>query len=260
MKVIELWDSVPGYEEGHHHPTLEYYPAENKHASGTVIIFPGGGYARRAPHEGEGYAKFLNEQGMSCFVLQYRVAPTRFPYPLLDARRAVRYVRANAEKFGIDKDKIAVMGSSAGGHLAALISTYRGEIDGEGADELDNTDCLPNAQILCYPVTDMDSHNGSYRNLLGENAERICEDYNPIALCTADTPQAFIWHTETDKTVKVASTYKYASRLRELDIRHEMHIYPTGWHGMGIAADVPAVTRWASDLAFWLKFIGFIDS
>jgi len=173
VKVIELWDSVPGYEEGHHHPTLEYYPAENKHASGTVIIFPGGGYARRAPHEGEGYAKFLNEQGMSCFVLQYRVAPTRFPYPLLDARRAVRYVRANAEKFGIDKDKIAVMGSSAGGHLAALISTYRGEIDGEGADELDNTDCLPNAHILCYPVTDMDSHNGSYRNLLGENAKRI---------------------------------------------------------------------------------------
>ena len=260
MKTIELWDKVPGYEEGHHHPTLEYYPAENKKGRGTVIIFPGGGYARRAPHEGEGYALYLNSLGLDCFVLEYRVAPSRFPYPLLDARRAVRYVRKNAEEFGIDGDKIAVMGSSAGGHLAALISTYRKPIDGEGVDSLDGVDCMPNAQILCYPVTDMDSHNGSYRNLLGENASQICEEYNPIALVSSDTPQAFIWHTETDKTVKVESTYKYAAALRAVDIRTEMHIYPTGWHGMGLAEQVPSAARWSSALTFWLTFIGFIDS
>ena len=130
MDIIELWENVPGYEEGHHHPTLEFYKTENKRGRGTVVILPGGGYARRAPHEGEGYAKFLNELGLDCFVLQYRCAPTRFPYPLLDARRAMRYVRANAEKYGIDPEKIAIMGSSAGGHLAEMTATYREKLDG----------------------------------------------------------------------------------------------------------------------------------
>ncbi len=257
MEVINLWENVPGYEEGHHIPTLEYYKAENKRGCGTVVIFPGGGYSGRALHEGEGYARFFNDNGIDVFVLQYRVSPTRHPYPLLDARRAVRYVRANAEKFGINPDKIAVMGSSAGGHLAALISTFRGEIDGEGADTLDEVDYLPNAQILCYPVTDMESHNGSYKNLLAGKAEELRESVNPIAICPSDAPEAFIWHTETDKTVKVTSTYKYAAKLNELDIRTEMHIYPIGHHGLGLAEGFPSVKRWSRDLLFWLEDKGF---
>ena len=101
MENIKLWDSVPAHDGGDA-PYLTYYPAENKKGNGTVIIFPGGGYARRAPHEGKGYAEYLNANGINCFVLEYRVSPNRFPLPLLDARRAVRYVRANAEKYGID--------------------------------------------------------------------------------------------------------------------------------------------------------------
>ncbi|MBQ9070844.1 MAG: alpha/beta hydrolase [Clostridia bacterium] len=259
MEIINLWDNVPGYEEGHHFPTLEYYKAENKRGRGAVVIFPGGGYSGRAAHEGEGYARFLNSHGIDAFVVQYRVAPTRFPYPLLDARRAVRYVRGNAEKYGIDAEKIAVMGSSAGAHLAEITASYRKAIDGEGADALDDVSPFPNAQILCYPVTDFDSHNGSYKNLLGDRCEEMMEELNPIRLVTPDTPKTFIWHTETDKVVKPECTLKYVARLHENNVRTELHLYPDGWHGMGLAEQNPIVSRWSNDLIFWLKMMKYIE-
>ncbi len=258
MEIIELWENVPGYEEGHHHPTLEYYQSENKKGNGTVVILPGGGYSKRAQHEGEGYAKFLNEIGLDCFVLQYRVAPTRFPYPLLDARRAMRYVRANADKYAIDPEKIAIMGSSAGGHLAEITSLYSMAIDGEGYDELDSVPYRPNAQILCYPVTDFDSHNGSYNNLLGEKRCEMMELVNPISIAKEDAPPAFIWHTETDATVKIESTLKYVAKLHSLNVRCELHVYPNGRHGLGLASDNPIVSRWSNDLAFWLGMMGYV--
>lgn len=260
MEIIELWKNVPGYEEGHDHPTLEYYPAPIKKGRGTVVILPGGGYAFRAAHEGEGYAEFLNGLGLDAFVVQYRVAPTRFPYPLLDARRAMRYVRANAERYGIDPDKIAIMGSSAGGHLAEMTAVYRGELEGEGCDALDEVSHIPNAQILCYPVTDFESHNGSYKNLLGEKCEQMAEALNPIAIAPTDTPPAFIWHTEPDAVVKLESTMKYVAKLHSLDVRCELHVYPDGWHGLGVAKNNPIVSRWTRDLEFWLHLMGYIDN
>ena len=150
MEIIKLWENVPGLCE--EEPVLEFYPALKKSTDATVVICPGGGYGARAPHEGRGYAEFFNTIGMNAFVCQYRVSPHRFPLPLLDIRRSIRYVRAHAEKFGIDPNKVAVMGSSAGGHLSALVSTYTAPIEWEGADEIDNQPALPNATILCYPV------------------------------------------------------------------------------------------------------------
>ena len=130
------------------------------------MILPGGGYINRAAHEGESYAYFLNEVGMDAFVLQYRVSPYRFPIELLDARRSIRYIRANAEKFGINPSKIGIMGSSAGGHLAEITSLYSGKIDGEGYDELDEVSYKPNAQILCYPVTDFEKYRKIFKGML----------------------------------------------------------------------------------------------
>ena len=259
MEEIQLWSEVPGLTEGAEAPRLEYYKADCKRGDGTVIIFPGGGYRSRAAHEGEGYAKYLNSIGLDAFVLQYRVAPNRFPLPLLDARRAVRFVRANAEKFGIDPEKIAVMGSSAGGHLAATVSTYTAPIYGEDRDEIDKVDYMPTAQILCYPVTDYDSHNGSYINLLGPELLGI-DKLNPIRNVTPSTPKAFIWHTETDALVKVESTFKYVAALHAKNVRCELHVYPEGYHGLGLAEKFPAVKRWADDLKFWLGYIGFLDN
>ena len=265
MTEIKLWEGNAPLYNGETSPIFHFYPAQNKKGSGTVIILPGGGYHHLAEHEGKSYAEFLNECGLNVFVLKYRVAPNRFPAPLLDARRAVRYVRANAEKYGISPEKIAVMGSSAGGHLAALTSTYKKPIDGEGADALDMVCPMPNAQILCYPVTNYESHNGSYNNLLGaEHTEEERLALTPNLLVYGTTPPAFIWHTFEDALVAVASTYDYVTRLKEHNIPTELHVYPFGGHGLGLASAVEGrelthVQSWAGLLENWLKLYGYIE-
>ncbi len=262
---VRLWSGeIPGYIDGADVPTLHYYAAKKKRGDGCVVIFPGGGYHKRAPHEGEGYAEFLNANGIDAFVVDYRVFPTHFPYPLLDARRAIRYVRANAEKYGVNPEKIAVMGSSAGGHLAALVSTYRGGIEGEGVDSLDEVDCMPNLQILCYPVLDISGHPGSFVALLGEDEYRNHKNVTPYHLADKDTPSMFLWHTSTDAGVDINNSFRYAERLHELGIQMEMHVYPCGGHGLGLAYSVegrivPYVQNWAKHLISWLEFNGYIS-
>lgn len=268
MQSFELWQGdVPGKTHCEV-PRIHYYAASEKRGRGAIIILPGGGYGYRAPYEGEGYAEFLNEFGLDTFVVDYRTvtpssAPGIFPDPLLDARRAVRFVRANAEKFGIDPDHVAIMGSSAGSHLAAALSTYHLKLDGEGADELDEIDYLPNAQILCYPVTSIASHRGSYINLLGEGAEAIADEYDPISLADGRTPPAFIWHTAEDGVVNVIGTLNYAARLKSLDVPVEMHIFPFGPHGLGTGL-LPGkenlhVSVWTELLRRWLELFNFFD-
>lgn len=260
-EIFKLWENAPGVIEGEEIPSMTYYPSESKSCAAAVVIFPGGGYSRRADHEGRGYAEYLNANGIDAFVVDYRVSPYRFPYPLLDARRAVRFVRANADRFAIDPSKIAVMGSSAGGHLAALVSTYTAPIDGEGYDELDLVDFRPNAQILCYPVIDKFGHPGSYNNLLGERVAELCSLVNPALIADKSTPPAFIWHTAEDNAVDVCNTYRYATRLKEFSVPCEMHIFPFGHHGLGLA---PApqhrhLQQWASLMIKWLSLMGFCN-
>ena len=146
MTTIKLWDKTPGMCE--EEPVLEYFPAQNRISDATVVIYPGGGYGMRAPHAGKGYAEYFNTIGMDAFVCEYRVLPHRFPLELLDARRAVRWVRHHAAEYGLDPHKVAVMGSSAGGHLAGLVSTYTAPIDFEGIDEVDGENPIPDATLL----------------------------------------------------------------------------------------------------------------
>ena len=263
MKMIDLWKGVaPGQILGHEIPHLEFYPAEGDSVRGAVIICPGGAYVGRAKHEGEGYAKFLSSIGVHAFVLHYRVSPNRFPIPLLDARRAMRYVRANAETYRVNPEKIAIMGSSAGGHLAALLSTYNDAIDGEGVDVLDGVDYHPNAQILCYPVLDIMGHPGSFLNLLGEGYASH-KRYTPSLLATTDTPPLSLWHTSSDTSVDVNNARRYAERLHELGISLEMHVYPIGGHGLGLADDelhnCEYVRGWADNLTAWLKLNKYME-
>ncbi len=259
MTTIQLWENVPGKCE--EVPVLEYYPAENKVTDATVVICPGGGYAMRAGHEGKGYAEYFNGLGMDAFVCEYRVAPHRFPLPLLDIRRSIRYVRAHAAEYGVNPEKIAVMGSSAGGHLAALVSTYTAPIDFEDIDELDKVCPLPNASILCYPVIHLPdetniAHVGSYKNLLGENTDYA--KYSPNLLVSDTTPTAFLWHTSDDAVVNVINSYLYAKALREHNIKHEMHIFPSGYHGLGVATNMPHVAQWTGLLKNWLIDLGWL--
>ena len=261
MTTIQLWENVPGMCE--EVPVLEYYPAENKVSDATVVICPGGGYAGRAGHEGKGYAEYFNSIGMDAFVCEYRVSPHRFPLPLLDIRRSIRYVRAHAAEYGVNPEKIAVMGSSAGGHLSALVSTCTAPIEFEDIDEIDKLCPVPNATILCYPVIHKPdetrvSHGGSYYNLLGKDWTDF-DPYSPDLLVSDATPTAFIWHTSDDAGVNVINSYLYAKALREHNIKHEMHIFPAGAHGLGLAPNAPHVAQWAGLMKNWLTDMGWLE-
>lgn len=262
MEIFNLWENAPGLclEV----PTIEDYIPKVKMSDAAVIIFPGGAYRGRAQHEGDGYARFLNEHGITTFVANYRVAPHTFPLQLLDARRCVRWVRANAEKYGIDPERIAVMGSSAGGHLAALLSTYTKSIDFENADTIDQEDYMPNAQILCYPVieqpgTESVSHTGSYKYLIGREDPEMESALNPAKNVTANTPEAFIWHTDADQGVSVVNSYIYATALHQNHVPVEMHVFPDGRHGLGLAPALPHTAQWSNLLIKWLNRLGWLD-
>lgn len=260
-EIFELWENGT---------TMTYYKPDEKTNCGAVVIFPGGGYWGRAEHEGKSYAEFLNKYGISAFVVDYRVHPNRFPLPLLDARRAVRYVRHFADRFDIDKDKIAVMGSSAGGHLVSMLCTYREAIEGESIDEIDNESFLPDKQILCYPVINLYdekiTHIGSGDALIGDSLQHggdIMARMKLSANLTADekTPEAFIWHTFSDELVDVRNTLQYASRLRQVGVCAEVHIYPYGRHGLGLADEAgriePHVALWGEALIKWIQLLGW---
>ena len=256
METVTLWKNTPGLclET----PTLDIYLPENRLSDTAVVILPGGGYGCRAPHEGEGYARFLNSHGIAAFVCQYRVYPHRFPLPLLDARRAIRYVRHHSREYGIDPQKVYLMGSSAGGHLTALASTYRGPLEFEGVDKIDKENYLPDGQILCYPVIsfhDLDvTHVGSVQNLLENTDSAIRNILSPDLMADRHTPKAFIWHTFDDAGVDVRNALNYAARLRQVNVPVEMHLYPHGPHGMGLAEQDPHVKDWSARLLAWLKY------
>lgn len=254
VKTVNLWENTPGLCE--EVPTLDIYVPENKTSDTAVVILPGGGYSHRAVHEGKGYAEFLNAHGITAFVCQYRVNPHMFPLPLLDARRAMRYVRFHSEAYGIHKKKIYIMGSSAGGHLAALTSTYHKPIEFEGVDAMDETDYRPNGQILCYPVINLlgkgIAHLGSGQMLLGMQQAEMGEELSPNLIADETTPKAFIWHTFEDAGVNVINSLSYATRLREKGVSVELHAYPDGHHGLGLAENVPHTRNWSDELLGWI--------
>lgn len=255
-QTVQLWERTPGMCE--EIPVLDIYIPEEKTSDIAVVILPGGGYGARADHEGSGYAEFLNRHGIAAFVCQYRVAPHRFPLPLLDARRAVRYVRYYSERFGISREKVYIMGSSAGGHLAAMTSTYYKPIEFEGLDEIDRESGKPDGQILCYPVIKLlgkgITHLDSGRCLLGELQAEMGEELSPDLIADETAPKAFIWHIFNDDVVNVINSLDYAKRLRQMQVPVELHIYPDGPHGLGLAPDYPHVADWSERLIQWLQY------
>lgn len=259
MNAFPLYDNETPLSVSDYTPTLAFYEPSERKSDACIVIFPGGGYSIRAPYEGDGYAKFFQENGICSFVCEYRVNPESFPRPLLDARRAVRYARANAEKYGYSPDKILVMGSSAGGHLASLVSNYRGDLEGEEGDSLREVSSLPNGTILCYPVIDMMgeySHVGSRNNLLGDTSVAF-ETISCCDIVDEQTPPAFLWHTAEDTCVHVANSYIYSLALRKLNIPSEVHVFPFGRHGLGLCAEDPHVAQWSGLLLNWMKMMNF---
>ena len=265
MQTFQLWNKTPYLLEGEEDPKIHYYPAEHKSHDGAVVIFPGGGYVHRAEHEGKGYAEYLNAQGMDAFVVDYRVAPYSYPAQLLDARRAVRFVRYHAEKFGINPDKIGVMGSSAGGNLIALLCTYIAPFEGEVTDDIDMLDCMPNAQIHCYSYISFAEEglrlDRCTEKLFPDAVDKNAARFSPELHIPDNAPQAFLFHTTQDRVVNMIHSLRYAEGLRKKNVLCEVHIFPEGDHGMGLGnrpdRGNPHAAQWTGLLWNWLCHIGF---
>ena len=260
MKELQLWNTIPGFTDGKL-PRFTYFEPVGPVKNAAVVIFPGGGYTHLAGHEGKGYAEFLVAAGYHAFVCEYRIkveGVPLFPLPLLDARRAVRYVRSHAAEYGVDPRKIAVMGSSAGGHLATMVSTYAEPVECEMTDETDREDFRPDATISCYGVTDEpldDMIRSCYETLMGDGEWKDGTVCTPAKHVTASAPPAFLWHTSDDPVVNVLYTYRYATALRNHGVPHEVHVFPHGSHGLGLAAGDPSVGQWGGLLLNWLDEI-----
>lgn len=263
IETMNLWEKVPGMCE--EVPQITAYIPKEKTSDAAIVIFPGGAYGNRAKHEGKGYAEFLAGKGVMAFDVAYRIKPHKFPIELLDARRAVQFVRYYADKYSVNKDKVAVMGSSAGGHLAALTSTYFEEIDGfDLSDDISKESYIPDMQILCYPViriadADYIKGWGSVNNLLGSRESELVDKLDFDKLVNEKTPPAFIWHTFLDEQVMVTNSLDYAKALHKFEIPTEIHIYPHGNHGLGIPNPSDKLTehisQWGDALIRWIDYI-----
>ncbi|MEO6907090.1 MAG: alpha/beta hydrolase [Abditibacteriaceae bacterium] len=253
-------------QEPHDIPTLTPYFPDTKIATGAaMLICPGGGYANLAAHEGEDYALFLNTLGITAFVLQYRLGNHGYRHPAMmqDAARGVRTIRANATEWNIQKDKIGIMGSSAGGHLAATLLTHYDEGNSNSDDSVERESSRPDLGILCYAVITMGehTHQGSRQNLLGENpSPEFIEVLSNELHVNAQTPPCFLWHTWEDEDVELKNSLDFVAALQKYNVPFDFHVYQKGTHGLGLA-DKPPFTNvhpWAHDLKFWLQEQQFV--
>ena len=215
----------------------------------------------KADHEGAPIAQRMNELGFHAFVLDYRVAPYRHPVPLMDAQRAIRYVRHFADRFGIYKDKIAILGFSAGGHLVCTAATLWDEGDPAAEDPIDRESSRPDLFVPCYAVASVDQywHEGSAYSLMGEKFERrqmraLTAEFN----VTEKTPPCFLWHTAEDGAVPVENSLRLAKALIAHNVPVSLHIFPFGPHGVGLGReDSPLAEDWPQLLADFLRTMGF---
>jgi len=247
-------------------PTLTpYLPDPANATGGAMVICPGGGYQHLSPREGNDYALWLNQHGITCFVLKYRLGADGYRHPaeLQDAARAVRTVRARADEFKIDPKRIGIMGSSAGGHVASMLMTHFDSGDRNSSDVIERQSSRPDIGILCYPVITMGefAHRGSKDLLLGRNpSPELVQEISSELHVEENTPPCFIWCTSEDKTVPPENTLMFAGALRKNHVPFDLHIYQKGGHGMGLADKPPFAHPhpWTGDCLFWLKAQGFV--
>jgi acetyl esterase/lipase len=229
-------------------PTLSMYrPAKDKDCGAAIVICPGGAYRILAFNkEGTEVAEWLTTLGVTGIVLKYRVpvraGRERYAAPLEDAQRAVGLVRHRASEWGIDPQRIGILGFSAGGHLAATASNQFAERTYEPVDAADAVNCKPDFAVLIYPAY-----------LADKQTLELAPEVKP----SADTPPTFIAMTEDDG-VGVEGALAYYLALKRNKIPGEMHLYPTGGHGYGLRPSEHAVSTWPARTADWLRSRGSV--
>ncbi|MGB6199681.1 MAG: alpha/beta hydrolase [Candidatus Acidiferrales bacterium] len=272
-RSVVLWpNGAPGALTGGGEldvPKLDIYlPATNPTKTG-VIICPGGGHQHLSlQKEGSDVAAWLNARGVAGFVLHYRLGPRyHYPAPFEDVTRAMRYVRANAAALGIDPKHIGVMGFSAGGSLASIISTHYDAGSPDSTDPIEKLSSRPDFSILCYAVISMHeeiTHASSRLNLLGPNPDlKLVNLLSSEDHVTADTPPAFLYHTASDQTVPVINSVLYFEALKKAGVPGELHIFESGPHGTGLGQNIPglpALAEWPTLLANWMRANGWMET
>lgn len=243
-----------------------FYPSAQENKGAAVVICPGGGYERLAyVISGLQLAKWFNTMGISAFVLNYRLPNSpdlkeRQLGPLQDAQRAVRVIRANAAKWGINPDKIGIMGSSAGGHLAATLGTYPEDVAAID-DDYDKISFRPNFMILVSPVINLGTyaHTGSKNNLLGDKpSKKLVDKFSTELQVSRATPPAFLVHAANDNAVSPHNSVLFYQALLNHKIPASLHIFPQGGHAIALRNNPGSTHFWTSLCEEWLNEMGFV--
>lgn len=267
---VRLWpDGAPGAkgDEDKDQPFINVWPAAKEKANGAAfVVCPGGGYGGlAADHEGVQVAKWFNGLGVSAFVLHYRLGTSgyHFPTQLMDVQRAIRHVRANAKQYGIDPNRIGIIGFSAGGHLTSMAATMFDERpEGTTNDAVDQVSARPDVAAPTYPVISMIEdfgHKGSRKNLLGPNdSDELARHVSTETRVTAGTPPVFIFQTDEDTVVPAENATAFYLACRKHKVPAELHIYRPGPHGVGLYLGDPVLGTWSGHLRDWLRNQGFL--
>lgn len=247
---------------------VAYYPAQKNSQKSAVVICPGGGYQMLADdHEGKQVAKWYTDRGVTAFILYYRLGfhSTGYthPVPLMDADRAVKMVRSNAQRWDITPEKIGIMGFSAGGHLASSLGTHFTDGDKTSKDPVEQVSSRPSFMVLGYPVISLVesyTHRGSMFNLLSDTPSKE-EQYlmSNEKQVTNLTPPTFLVHTTEDSAVPVENSLFFYLALKQAGVPAELHVYEKGHHGLGMVnTKNEAFNSWAGRLEDWLKVRGVL--
>ena len=248
-------------------PTLSILKPQPGHENGSaVLVFPGGAYMGLASIlEGREVADWFAARGFTAFVLRYRLgAKYLMPTPLIDARRAVQYVRSHAAEYKVSPNRIAVIGFSAGGHLAGLSGTQFIAGKPDAADPIEQVSSRPDFLILGYPWIggiSPDTSHLSYCKLVNvmDRCEELQKAYSPNLFVTKETPPTFIYHTTDDATVPIEQALSFYEALLRAGVSGEMHIFAKGRHGSGLGMGNPSLDQWPMLLETWLRAQGLLD-
>ncbi len=266
MEKIYLWEGdVPLFDADieQDKPSITPYLVQDGAVHGAMVVCPGGGYNTKAAHESAPVARKLNEMGIHAFVLDYRVAPYHMPCAVLDAKRAIRIVRHHAAQWKVDAEKVGIMGSSAGGHLAGMCGTQWDMGDAAAEDPVERMSCRPDAIASSYGALNINMMRYAWfnENMFGQRSVdiRTIRAYSPEYHVTKDTPPTFLWHTAADGLVPVEQSIDFAQKCADQNVPVELHVYPFGRHGIGLGdeKDAPGAGTWSDLLGKFLKHHGF---
>jgi len=268
-----LWpNGVPGAEgkaDGDL-PQLIITQVASEVPTAAIVILPGGGYHGHAMgHEGYQFADWFAEMGIQSAICTYRLRGKGndgkgygHPSPMQDAQRAIQTLRARAKELNIDPERVGVIGFSAGGHLCSTVSTHFLKANSTAKDPISRVSSRPDFSILCYPVIAFDkpyTHRGSQQNLIGVNPDpKLIEELSNERQVTNDTPPTFIFHTAEDKVVPVENSLQYYLALQRNSVPSELHVFPKGRHGVGLARQLPGASQWPGLCREWLSRLGML--